>query len=294
MKFAAALLVAVLTACGGGGGDVAAQPAAVAAPAPAAATAPAPSPVVAPAPAPAPAPALVPVTVPRALPEPVAQPLQVYLFMGQSNMSGWISKTSELPPDLLAAQPALAWTGSAWVQLKPFAGYQQDGQFGPEISFAHSKGAIGVVKFSKGSTGLAKDWMPPGALLDQAIAWAKRAQASQPIKFAGVLWDQGGTDMNRLDWSEAYAANLRTMAAKLRAELNEPDMRFVAVREYTRQDLVPDLFPGRAIVRAAIENPGIENYGWIDADDLVPLGDLAHYTTPNIMKIGERLAGAAP
>lgn len=290
MKFAGVLLVALLTACGGGGGggEVVAQPVVVAAPAPA------PVPAAAPAPAPAPAPVTVTVTVPAAQPEPVAQPLQVYLFMGQSNMSGWISKTSELPPELQAAQPAVAWTGSAWVQLKPFAGYQQDGQFGPEISFAFRKGAIGVVKFSKGSTGLAKDWMPPGALLDQAIAWAKQAQASQPIKFAGVLWDQGGTDMNRLDWSNAYAENLRTMVAKLRTELGAPDLRFVAVREYTRQDLIPDQFPGRAIVRAAIENPGIENYGWINADDLVPLGDLAHYTTPNIVKIGERLADTAP
>lgn len=229
-----------------------------------------------------------------------AQPVQqqstvlpAYLFMGQSNMSGWVSKVEELPPAMAAPQAAVAWNGSAWVPLAPLAGYQQDGKFGPEISFAFSRGAhVGIVKFSKGATGLAQHWMPPGGLLDQAIAWAKQAQASHHIRFAGVLWDQGGSDMFSLDWSNAYAENLRIMVARLRTELNAPDLRFVAVREYTPQNLVPDKFPGRAIVRAAIENPGIENYAWINADDLTPTCDPVHYCTWGIVKIGQRFAEA--
>lgn len=245
-------VVAILNGCGGGGGD--------AGPAPAV-----PVPVVAPAPA------------------PVVEALPVYLFLGQSNMVGGQGEQALLPPRLLPALSDQVFTDT-WKQMQ-VGNYQPLG-FGPELSFAARKPGVGIVKFAVNGTSLATDWLPN--LLSQAISHAQAAAASQPVRFAGAFWMQGESDASSADQADAYAANLRTLVARLRTELNAPKMTFTVCRINPPTN-APWLF--RDTVRTAQEDPGIDNYQMMDCDGL-PLGpDKLHFTTQGIVQMGELFAG---
>lgn len=266
---ASLILLAMLSACGGGGSS---------APAPVAAAPAAPAPV---------AP-----EVPAGPP-----PLQVYLFMGQSNMVGALGRLEELPPSLQATQQAQAFVGGQWVQYRAgealipvqAGGCITPSCFGPEVSFAAVKGAIGIVKFAVNGTGLAKDWMP--TLLSQAIGTAQAAAAARPVHFAGAFWMQGETDSETAQAASAYAANLRTLVSRLRADLNAPDLSFTVCR-INPPASSPWLF--RDTVRAAQESPGITNYKMVDCDGL-PLGpDRLHFTTAGLVAMGNLFASVTP
>lgn len=261
-KFSWIFLLAVLSACGGGGGEqaAAAQP------------------------------------VPVATTEPVVQPLQAYLFMGQSNMSGVIAAVADLPPELQAPQRAVAWQNSGtWAPLQPpnmeYNG-GGDGIFGPEISFAYRKGPIAIVKYAVGGTSLHTQWIPPGGLLDRAIARAKAASAGdRPIQWAGMVWLQGGSDMDTIEKAGSYRADLQALASRVRTALGAPDMQLIVGRDNS----IVGSIPFKSMVREAQQTPGIANYQYIDIDDL-PFSptDAAHYVTSTLMVIGDRFAAVAP
>lgn len=260
------LLLSILTACGGGGS---AAPTAQAAPA------------VAPDPQPAP------------------QALQAYLFLGQSNMVGGGAKLSELPPALLATKAQAFTLAGQWVPYSPGMTRVQSGcdsielgrcGFGPEVVFGTRD--VGIVKAAFNGTSLAVDWLGAPDLLTKALTQAKQAQAAQPIHYAGVFWMQGESDAEVQEWANAYASNLRTLVARVRSELGDPNLPFTVCRiSVPARDTFGNLYPGRDIVRAAQADPGIANYRMVDCDGLPHGPDALHFTTAGIVQMGELFSG---
>lgn len=224
-----------------------------------------------------------------AQPQAQSNALPVYLIMGQSNAVGYSPKVEELPVAMQQAGDDLIWSGGRWIPLAPMAGYQTEGSFGAEVSFGASMPAVGVVKVAKGATSLAVDWAPGSALYARAVAEARAAAASRPVRFVAVLWVQGESDAFSAEWANAYAENLRTLVSNLRRDLDAPDLLFVVGRVNPSG---PTYDANIGTVRAAIMAPGINNYTWLDLDSLTKAPDRLHYDTAGQVLIGQMFAEA--
>ena len=214
------------------------------------------------------------------------KPLEVYLCAGQSNMKGARSQKSKLPPELRKVQEnVFVFDGAEWRRLEP-----AEQGFGPEISFAAQMQAargkpVGIIKYSKGGTSLARDWDPQ----DQASLYAQfrhrveTARQSMPIQLKGMIWMQGERDSRDEAMASAYRENLENLINTVRRDLKCPQMGFVAGR-------VNPLYPFVDQVRSGQESCRAEKYAIIDCDDLGKYDDNLHYDTPGIVEMGRRFA----
>lgn len=217
-------------------------------------------------------------------------PLTVFVCAGQSNMVGMRSVAADLPPELAGAQPSLFYDGTAWVPLQ--AGVTEKKGFGPELAFAHAMSKalgkpVGIIKYSKGGTNLAKQWHPEqqANLYADLTALVAKARATRPLTIAGMLWMQGETDSKDEAMAKAYAVNLTALIAAARKDFANPDMTFVCGRINP-----PEPYAHRALVRAAQQGCQAARYGWIDCDDLKLGPDNLHYTTAGLVEMGRRMA----
>jgi len=217
------------------------------------------------------------------------EPLLVFVLAGQSNMDGR-AQVADLPADLKAeqAQVLVYAGGGTWKPLKPGGEL-----FGPEVSFGATMAAalkkpVGIVKVARCATNLAEQWNPATKgdytrFADQV----KAAQKSRPVHVAGMLWMQGESDAKDPAMAEAYKKNLAALVAKARADFQAPDMVFIAGRVNP-----PKRYPHAKAVRAALEDPGVPNYAWVDCDGLKKSDDL-HYDAEGQVALGRLFAAEA-
>lgn len=104
--------------------------------------------------------------------------------------------------------------------------------FGPEVALGRGLYAAGhhnllIVKVAFSGTSLAANWQPTTAdfkallaRVAQAKAWA-RAHGFHPV-LAAFYWMQGETDAMSAASASAYAGNLKTFLAEIRADLPLP------------------------------------------------------------------------
>ena len=154
-------------------------------------------------------------------------PVQVFIFAGQSNMSG-AGKSNELNPALKIVPP------NAIVKIH-FYGYDYTdfsaGNFGPEVEFiqeiaqAHPTQKFLFIKYAWGGTGISA-WLP-GTYHYQTLknkVYQALGQLNVDYELAGFLWMQGETDAFNPNDAEQYAHRLQTMISSLRNELGEPNL----------------------------------------------------------------------
>ncbi len=213
-------------------------------------------------------------------------PLEVYICAGQSNMQGARSQKALLPPELQAVQENIyVFDGADWRRMEP-----AEQGFGPEISFAVQMQAaggkpIGIIKYSKGGTSLARDWNPqdPKSLYAELRRRVEAARRSMPIQLKGMIWMQGERDSREESMASAYRENLERLIQAARRDFDSPVMGFVAGR-------VNPLYPFVDRVRRAQESCRAEKYAFIDCDDLAKYDDNLHYDTASIVEMGRRFA----
>jgi hypothetical protein len=116
--------------------------------------------------------------------------VDLFIWAGQSNAQGWMGDATYYPEDgrKLDESILLNWTfvdnessGGKWEKMQPQTGRFPTGHFGPEVSFSRELRKAGyhpaIFKYSKGSTGLARDWKAPGqgGIYDRMAADLKSA-----------------------------------------------------------------------------------------------------------------------
>lgn len=209
-------------------------------------------------------------------------PLKVVVVVGQSNCVNAHAKAEELPRRLQKEQESLFYS-EGWTYLSPTV----EEHFGPEISLAwHLSKAhnepIGIIKHAVGGTNLAEDWFPrSGECYDDLMQKIDSARNDKyEFEIIAVCWMQGERDAKFEDMAYAYSDNLETLITCLRADCENPELRFVAGR------ITPPIetYPYVDVVRMAIEN-----YAWVDCDDLSK-DDLTHYDTDGVVELGRRFA----
>ena len=161
------------------------------------------------------------------------EPMHIYLLIGQSNMAG----RAQIPED--AAGPIdrcmLLNDQNAWEPatnplnrhspIRKGPGMQKLGPgygFAKKMTEAAPGATLGLVVNARGGTSI-DEWHAKSELYRSARKRAREAMKHGTLK--GVLWHQGESDMAKPD---DYLAKLQTLVANLRADLNNPNLPFIA------------------------------------------------------------------
>lgn len=243
-----------------------------------------------------------------------AQEYDVFVLCGQSNMDGR-GAVKDLPKDLAGPQEKIKlffenppFTSGGWVALAPgysappgYKGELPSKAFGPEIGFgshiakAMPDRAIAILKVTKGGTSLAKDWTPgkkgeakgQGPMFQSLVKALKESlpaltKNGDSFKIKGMAWHQGEADA--ASTTEVYKTQLTEFIARVREELNEPNVPFV----------VGEVFDNgkRDTVRAAqLEvSRTVPNVGFASAKGLETYDKGTHFDAASQLQLGERLA----
>ncbi|MFA7369037.1 MAG: sialate O-acetylesterase [Kiritimatiellales bacterium] len=218
-----------------------------------------------------------------------AEPLDVYICAGQSNMQGARTEKGLLPAELQAVQENVFVFNdkTGWEKLAA-----REKGFGPEISFAYEmqkalNKPVGIIKHAKGGTNLAKDWDPsdPNSLYSQLKQKVDAAGKTREIRIAGMIWMQGENDSRYEEMAKAYAQNLTNFIQTARKDFNSPGMPFVAGRVNP-----PAAYAFAGWVRKAQETCAAVPYSFVDCDDLPKHDDNLHYNTGGQVELGKRFA----
>jgi hypothetical protein len=226
---------------------------------------------------------------------PAGKPVQLYLMMGQSNMSGRGVVDEE---DRTSHPRVFMFTTNATWQLatepvthdKPkFLGVGPGLAFGKALAEKYPDTIIGLVPCSVGGTPLSR-WQKSGDLYSNAVHRAKLAMQSGTIK--GVIWHQGESDSNPAH-AKTYGARLGQMIRDLRADLNAPELPFVAGQLgeflYTRgSNNVAEV----KMVNAAIANlpQAVPHTAFVSSEKLGHKGDMLHFDAAAQRELGRRYA----
>lgn len=226
--------------------------------------------------------------------------LDLYLLIGQSNMKGRGVMPDEPKKDprivmmhlrddqwYLARHP-LHLKGDA----KTFKGADNAG-VGPGLSFAESLAAknpkvrIGLIPCAVGGSRIDL-WQKGAKLYDEAMRRALLAlQTTAPAgaRICGALWLQGEADSSG-EKLAAYPEKLMKLVDDLRADLDTPDLPFIACT-------IGEMRPGKEEMnKLLLSLPEMRPHtACVDARDLKGhIGDSVHYDTAAQTEIGRRFA----
>ena len=147
-----------------------------------------------------------------------AMPTDVYLLIGQSNMTG----RGDVSVEKVDNSRLLKWgDAGGWVEAtEPLYRDGETAGAGPGMSFARAmadaepKATVGLVCAAVGGT-LLREWMPGEMFYTNAVARCKAALAAGG-RLRGILWHQGCADSVKQGNAESYADRLAILVASLR------------------------------------------------------------------------------
>lgn len=227
--------------------------------------------------------------------------LDLYLLVGQSNMAG----RGKVEDSDRVVHPRV-WTLSKqdeWVPAidplhfdKPASvGVGLGRTFGLEIAEAFPEASIGLIPCAVGGSPI--DAWTPGTHYpptnshpwDDAIRRARRALRDGTLQ--GILWHQGESDATA-ELAPSYAAKLDDLIARLRKELDAPDVPFIAgqMGQFAEKPWDDDK---RIVDRAHRELPTrVRLTAFVNSDTLGHNGDFVHFDAAAYRELGRRYAAA--
>jgi len=174
--------------------------------------------------------------------------LDLFILAGQSNAQGWMGDATNYPEEGIEFDDSILfnWTfvdnessSGEWVTMQPQKGRFPKGHFGPEVSFARELKKAGynpaIFKYTKGATGLARDWKAPGegGIYDSMVADLKAAinelkKQGFEVKIQAFIWIQGESDAGNEKTANNYYQNLKQLISDLRnIVLKRPDLKII-------------------------------------------------------------------
>jgi hypothetical protein len=234
------------------------------------------------------------------------RPVKVFILGGQSNMDG--CGLSEELPDTYKVHPenTMTWDNKrkTWRTLgEDSFSERRKHKFGPEIAFSHllaqkfPESTIAVVKTSAGGTKLWKHWLPDQPMYKRFLANMENAlqqltDSGVVYDICGMLWMQGESDAETIEWANAYDENLKTLFKDVRIQTNKPNLPIVMGRisiGLLREtpwpfDYTKEVQKAQEIVAAQDDNVFI-----INTDKLKTLKDNTHFNTEAQIWLGKKM-----
>lgn len=223
--------------------------------------------------------------------------LQLYLLIGQSNMAGR-GKVSEADR---ATHPRVFVLDrhDQWVPAteplhfdKPFAGVGPGLAFGKAMAEAEPEATIGLIPCAAGGSPI-RVWQA-GEYWKQTDSHPyddmlrRVAVARQRGDLAGVLWHQGEADSGQ-SGAAAYPHRLDDLIARLRQDLEAPDLLFVAGGMSDGWMLQK---PGAIKINQALTDlpARVPNTAFVSAEGLTLKDDNVHFNAASARELGLRFA----
>ncbi|MCC5937628.1 MAG: hypothetical protein JJU34_10115 [Lunatimonas sp.] len=235
--------------------------------------------------------------------------IDLFIWAGQSNAQGYTGDAVDYPEDVedLDNHILLNYTvfgneqtAGRWISMQPQQGRYPAGHFGPEVSFARKLKKEGyhpaIFKYTRGGTGLAKDWKGPGegGIYDKMVAGLQTAirqlkEDGCRVHVRGFIWIQGETDAGDDHAARNYEGNLMEIIRHLRSDVLQNDTLPVILGVDEQHYLVEE----RPIVMEAQQkiaqwDPHIiytTMYG-------LPKADVTHLTPAGLVTHGHRIYSA--
>lgn len=218
----------------------------------------------------------------------------LYLLIGQSNMAGRgvVDAESKQPnPQILMLD-----SNNRWLPATDPVHFDKPALIGvgPAISFAkdmlgnNGKIKIGLIPCAVGGSPISV-W-EPGAFYapnfhpyDDALKRVKTAMQQGVLK--GILWHQGESDNDSVH-AALYLEKLKTLINRVRTELQQPDLPFVAgeIGHFLRDDFINKVIN-------QLPQQG-SNTAVVSAKELTDKGDRLHFDTRSARELGMRYAEA--
>lgn len=240
------------------------------------------------------------------------RPAEIWLLMGQSNMSGR-GDLAELPPgsagpddrirvwgnnDVLAA--AREPLDSAAGQRDAVSADAQAG-VGPGLAFARARLArrpqrrLILVPCAKGGSAIA-EWAPADdrqTLFGSGVARAR--SAARHGRLTGILWYQGETDTRDAASAATWSSSFDLFLGGLRGALGQDVLPVIVVALADPPEVGPyaDRYPAWSVIQATqtrLQGPGLTV---VPAAGLPRNPDDLHLSTASQQALGLRLAAAA-
>lgn len=232
--------------------------------------------------------------------------LDLFILAGQSNAQGWMGDAAYYPEEGKELDDSLLfnWTfvdnessGGEWVTMQAQKGRFSKGHFGPEVSFARELKKAGykpaIFKYTKGATGLARDWKAPGkgGIYDGMVNDLKAAinelgKQGFEVKVRGFIWIQGETDAGDEQTANNYYHNLKQLINDLRNNvLHKPDLKIILGVDEQHQ-----FVKERPVVVAAQQKLANEDSNITYTSMLgLPKADGTHLTPAGLVEHGKRI-----
>lgn len=238
---------------------------------------------------------------------PTQVQMDIYLLMGQSNMSGRGLLNQAVSDDRFIRvygndglwKNATEPLDSAVNQVDPVSADAAAG-IGPGLFFAQAlrkerpDQAVGLVPCAKGGTSITQ-WARSDArttLYGSCLARAREVMGEGRI--AGILWYQGETDADGLADADAWSERFSAMISSFRHDLGQPGLPLVVVglgdRPMTGR--YADRFKAWSTVQVAQARLRLPRQAFVSAAGLSRNDDQLHLSMEGQAILGPRLAGA--
>jgi len=188
-------------------------------------------------------------------------------------------------------------TGVKWVRMQPQAGRFPKGHFVPEVSFGRELIKAGyhpaIFKYTKGATGLARDWKAPGeeGIYDRMTRELKSAintleKQGFELTVRGFIWIQGETDADDEQAANDYYHNLKLLINDLRNNvLHTPDLKIILGVDEQHPFVKERPAVTEAQQRLAEEDANIVYISMVG----LPKADATHLTPQGLVEHGKRI-----
>ena len=215
--------------------------------------------------------------------------LEIYLLMGQSNMSGRASYSSAEGADMdrtylfnnnnrwsIASNPlnkyAILGDSSSQVAMGPSYYFAKTlNQYIPDLQ-------LGLVVNAKGGSAISQ-WMKGTFYYENSVAKAKEAMKYGTLK--GIIWHQGCSDSSK--YSE-YMDKLKQLVSDLRTDLGDPTLPFIAGQINPSNDNKAEF---NKVITTISDHIPYSSYA--KADDLTTI-DGTHFDSASQKMLGQRYA----
>lgn len=234
------------------------------------------------------------------------QKLDLFIWAGQSNAQGWMGDAAYYPEDPTGLDESilLNWnfvdnesSGGQWITMQPQSGRFPKGHFGPEVSFGRQLKKAGynpaIFKYTKGATGLARDWKFPreGGIYDHMTddlksAIKKLEKEGFDVTVSGFIWIQGESDAGEENTAQEYYSNLKKMIDDLRLNvINEPKLKIILGVDEQHQFVKERPVVLEAQKKLASEDTTIAFTSMVG----LPKADATHLTPAGLVAHGKRI-----
>ena len=235
--------------------------------------------------------------------------IDLFIWGGQSNAQGWMGDAAYYPEAdrELDGSILLNWTwvdnessGGKWEKMQAQMGRFPKGHFGPEVSFGRELKKAGycpaIFKYTKGATGLSRDWKAPGesGIYDRMVEDLKSAinkleGQGFEVTVRGFVWIQGETDAGNENTAAEYYLNLKRMIHDLRENVvHEPNLKIILGVDEQHPFVKERPVVVEAQRRLAKEDVNIIFTSMVG----LPKVDLTHLTPSGLVEHGKRIFNA--